>query len=62
MKRRKFVEIIGMGAGAFAAIPFSSKAQSIRSAVSQQVAPNFPVSEWQAVVDEDGDLPEMLLI
>ncbi len=52
MKRRKFVEIIGMGAGAFAAIPLGSKAQSIRAVVSQQEVKNFPVSEWQAVVDE----------
>ncbi len=52
MKRRKFVEIVGMGAGAFAAIPLNSRVQSIQSAVSQQEVKNFPVSDWQAVVDE----------
>ena len=52
MKRRKFFEIIGIGAGAAAAFPLNSKAHSIQNVISGKGVPNFPVSDWKAVVDE----------
>ena len=52
MKRRKFFEIIGLGAGAAATFPINTKAQSIHDAISKKGVPNFPVSDWQTVVDE----------
>jgi len=51
MKRREFCRTIGLGAAA-AAFPISAKAKSFQDAVSKKGVPNFPISEWQAVVDE----------
>ena len=43
---------MGMGAGAAAAFPLSVNAKNLKSAVPEDVVRNFPVSDWQAVVDE----------
>ena len=51
MKRREFCQMIGLGATA-AAFPIAAKAKSFQDAVSKKGVPNFPISEWQAVVDE----------
>ena len=52
MKRRKFFEIIGIGAGAAATFPLHTKAQNIQEAISKKGVPNFPVSDWKAVEEE----------
>ena len=52
MKRRKFFEVMGIGAGAAAALPLTSKVRTLQAVISHDVVPNFPVSDWQAVVDE----------
>jgi len=52
LKRRDFCEIAGIGAGAAMFMPLSAKAQSIQDAISKKIVPNFPVSDWKAVVDE----------
>lgn len=52
MERREFCELIGLGAGAAAALPLSAKAKNLQEVISGGVVPSFPVSEWQAVVDE----------
>ena len=51
MERRKFCELIGLGAGAAAAFPLSAKAKNLQDVISGVAVPNFPVSEWQAGVD-----------
>lgn len=52
MKRREFCELVGLAAGAAAAIPLSVEAKSLQVATSEGVVSNFRVSDWQAVVDE----------
>lgn len=52
MERRKFCELIGMTAGAAAAFPLSAKAGSFQTGLTDNKVPNFPVSDWQAVVNE----------
>jgi alpha-L-fucosidase len=51
MERRKFCKLIGMGTAA-AALPVSASAGNLQAIISKDVVPNFPVSDWQAVVDE----------
>ena len=51
MKRREFCGILGLGAGA-AALPLRVAAGSPQEVASNGVVPNFPVADWQAVVDE----------
>ncbi len=50
MKRREFCERIGLGAAA--ALPLGARVKHFQSAISQDAVRSFPVSEWQAVVDE----------
>ena len=54
MKRREFCKVLGMGAGAAAALPLASNLKGITTPPTQgeDLVPSFPVSEWQAVVDE----------
>ncbi len=52
MDRKEFVKILGMGAGVAAAAPFSAKAQGIQRAGSKEGVPNFPITDWKAVVGE----------
>jgi len=52
MERRKFCQLIGVGAGVAAAFPLNVRAKNFHSVFSGDVVPNFPVSDWQAVVDE----------
>jgi len=51
MKRREFCGILGLGAGA-AALPLRVAAGSPQEVASNGVVPNFPVADWQTVVDE----------
>ena len=51
MDRREFCKLIGMGAGV-AAVPLSVKAKSLQKSNAKEVVPNFPVSDWKAVVGE----------
>ncbi len=58
MERRKFVKLFGLGAGAAAALPLASNLKSLPpNILPQDVVPNFPVSGWQAVVDEESGPP-----
>ena len=50
MKRREFCERIGLGAAA--ALPLGARVKNFQSAILQGTVPSFPVSDWQAVVDE----------
>jgi alpha-L-fucosidase len=51
MERREFFELIGKGAGAAAVLPLSASAKSLQEILSHGGVPNFPVSDWQALVD-----------
>jgi alpha-L-fucosidase len=52
MIRREFFELIGKGAGAAAVLPLSARAKGLQAVISGGAVSNFPVSEWQSVVDE----------
>ena len=52
MKRREFFKLVGLGASAAATLPLSAKAKNLQDVISKSGYVNFPVSEWQAVVDE----------
>ena len=52
MDRREFCKFLGIGAGLAASIPLSTKAGSLNPGDLKGVVPNFPVSDWEAVVKE----------
>ncbi len=51
MERRKFFELIGLGAGAVAALPLRARAKELPSMIFGDSVQGYPLSEWQAVVD-----------
>jgi alpha-L-fucosidase len=52
MERREFCRLLGSGAGAAAVLPLSGALQNVQEQMSNGMVSSFPVSDWQAVVDE----------
>ena len=50
MKRREFCALVGLGAGA-AALPLSARGKEFPSTIFGDPVQGYPLSEWQAVVD-----------
>ena len=51
MKRRRFFELVGIGTGAAAILPLGARAKDLQGVLSHGGVPNFPVADWQALVD-----------